>query len=614
MPSSLPPGPPSPGSAGLNSKTQRGHKLTVAERHAYIRSLGILQQGENACLRFLDDAVAHAPLPAPWKLHRDQRGRVYFANKVTGQSSWGHPLESSLRELAGVCRTCFAFDRGQRETTTSKLKMQWEENAKRDLSKWYAVKHDSGKDYYCHRDTGETTWLHPAEVVMPEHYIKIQAVEKLGDDSYFASLQSTPGDRYSVTPLASPHSTGGFTNFNRASGGSEGGMGVTQTSQFTQNSTHSSTKEAAPMWTQPQQGSKKVAAVRLLEERIGELERDLNEERRKAVQAQQERSDLLVSLARTNKEGASDELAKGLLEIRLIAYTQDHQRKEALFASQRRENHPALEEAYQREADLARHRLQSERTAAHRQASSVLAPEIPATAITPASARAATPTSRQSPSSTQAGTIDKVATAHWKELEDRLFEARKNEDCLRAELLAAREELNHNKMSQQTHEQDSKGDCDELKRQLRDALAGQSALRERLTDTEEKLRGNLDAYGRAAKAEAQLVETRKKFDHVFLCMQAAEYAKGMAEAKLAETHAPSSLQCELEAQLLTAGAELTDAKDRAAAAEARLGKERAQFERIRECVKGAEMSKEALESRLVVIEKSFLDGLDIPVN
>lgn len=128
------------------------------------------------------------------------------------------------------------------------------------------------------------------------------------------------------------------------------------------------------------------------------------------------------------------------------------------------------------------------------------------------------------------------------------------------------------------------------------------------------MRGNLDAYGRAAKAEAQLVESRKKFDHVFLCMQAAERAKGMAEAKLAETHAPSSLQCELEAQLLTAGAELTDAKDRAVAAEARLGKERAQFERIRECVKGAEMSKEALESRLVVIERSFLDGLDIPVN
>lgn len=286
---------------------------------------------------------------------------------------------------------------------------------------------------------------------------------------------------------------------------------------------------------------------------------------------------------------------------------------EALFASQRRENHSALEEAYRREVDLARLRLQSELTAAQRQASSAPAVEIPTPAIAPASARAATPTSRQAPAPTQAATIDEAAIAHWKELEDRLFETRKNEDRLRAELMAAREDLTNAKMFQQIHDQDSKRDYEELKRQLRDALAGQGALRERLTDTEEKLRSNLDAYGRAAKAEAQLVETRKKFDQVFLCMQEAERAKGIAEAKLAETHAPSTSQYELEAQLLTARADINDARDRAVAAEARLAKERAKFERIWDSVKEAETFKEALGARLDDIEKNFLDGLDIPV-
>ncbi|CAK0871678.1 unnamed protein product [Prorocentrum cordatum] len=121
---------------------------------------------------------------------RDSQGRTFFANRSSGASTWTHPLEPSLRELAGVCRMCLTFPAALRESTISTLLETWQAEAKQELAKWYSVKHDNGREYYCHRETWEAMWEHPAEVVLPMHYLKIRSIERLRDEGYLTSLRN----------------------------------------------------------------------------------------------------------------------------------------------------------------------------------------------------------------------------------------------------------------------------------------------------------------------------------------------------------------------------------------------------------------------------------------
>mmetsp|Transcript_80200 Transcript_80200/g.158866 ORF Transcript_80200/g.158866 Transcript_80200/m.158866 type:complete len:1185 (+) Transcript_80200:123-3677(+) len=169
-----------------------GELWTDEERRAYLISLHIIDlPGEEAVLRFLNDAMAGAPLPSPWKLKRDKHGNVYFANQPADVVTWSHPLEPSLRELAGAFRVCSTLTPALRKTCVYALHETWEQEAKKQFSKWYSIRHESGRAYYCNRDTGDTMWEHPAEVVLPAHYLKLTSIERLLDEAYVATTCAT---------------------------------------------------------------------------------------------------------------------------------------------------------------------------------------------------------------------------------------------------------------------------------------------------------------------------------------------------------------------------------------------------------------------------------------
>merc|ERR1712048_1278424 len=98
--------------------------------------------GEEGVLQFLRDAIAKTPLPSPWVMRRDQHRRAFFANNATGGSSWSHPLEPVLRELAGVCRTCLASSPETRRAWMTKLQEKYQGDAAKEWAKWYEVKHE----------------------------------------------------------------------------------------------------------------------------------------------------------------------------------------------------------------------------------------------------------------------------------------------------------------------------------------------------------------------------------------------------------------------------------------------------------------------------------------
>ncbi|CAK0821972.1 unnamed protein product [Prorocentrum cordatum] len=178
-----------PGATQAQAQAQAS--WTPEERIEYVRSLGIVTlPGEEVVLRFLSDALSKAPLPSPWHMARDSEGRIFFAQRSTGQSTWAHPLEAPLRELAGVCRMCLTFPTELRESTIAALLETWQSEAKQELAKWYSVKHENGREYFCHRETFESMWEHPAEVVLPTHYLKIRSIERLRGDGYLTSLRN----------------------------------------------------------------------------------------------------------------------------------------------------------------------------------------------------------------------------------------------------------------------------------------------------------------------------------------------------------------------------------------------------------------------------------------
>lgn len=132
---------------------------TDEERCWYLRSLRLADlPGEESLLSVLDAALADAPMPSPWQMTRDARQRVFFVNTTTGKSSWQHPMEPALRELASMCRP-YKFAR--------------------ELEKWRSAPDQDGREYYFNTETDESSWEHPSVTLLPVLYLKVRALERL---------------------------------------------------------------------------------------------------------------------------------------------------------------------------------------------------------------------------------------------------------------------------------------------------------------------------------------------------------------------------------------------------------------------------------------------------
>jgi len=176
---------------GPSRKVQE--RWSSADRACYLASSGIvLLPGEEPLLHFLKDAIGGVPLPSPWAMHRDEHGRVFFVDTSAGRASWSHPLTPSLKELAGVCRLCLSLSPAARRSRIASMHERWQREASAEWAKWYVVRPNTGQEYFCHRETGESMWEHPAEALLPAHYLKIKSIQRLGDEAYVAELRTQP--------------------------------------------------------------------------------------------------------------------------------------------------------------------------------------------------------------------------------------------------------------------------------------------------------------------------------------------------------------------------------------------------------------------------------------
>lgn len=165
-------------------------KSTPADR-GVIKRLGILTlPGEEGVLELLAVSIASSPLPSPWVMLTDSKGRVFYANPLTNASQWEHPCEITLRNLAGVARTCLSLPQALRENCVNTLRGVWDSEIRRTFSMWYPVQQPNSAEYYAHRQTREVMWEHPAQIFLPPHYLRVKVLEMLSEASEVATLRS----------------------------------------------------------------------------------------------------------------------------------------------------------------------------------------------------------------------------------------------------------------------------------------------------------------------------------------------------------------------------------------------------------------------------------------
>jgi len=137
---------------------------------------------------FCEDAIDGVPLPKPWSWQQDALGRVCFQDDSTGVSQLDHPLSTVLVELCALCRAYFRLPLHLRSDLLTAARRHWESESKREYSMWHAVEHESGSTYYYHEESGQSTWHHPRGIVLPQYYMRLRAVARLGKEAYVDKL------------------------------------------------------------------------------------------------------------------------------------------------------------------------------------------------------------------------------------------------------------------------------------------------------------------------------------------------------------------------------------------------------------------------------------------
>eukprot|EP00439_Symbiodinium_sp_Y106_P050032 s5572_g6.t1 len=124
---------------------------------------------EKAVAQFLKDLLGEVSLPEPWVMLRSSRGRVFFCNMATRQTTWDHPLEGSLLEAATICKQVLQLDEPWRANLTAHLLEVVEQ--------------------FRHTETGLFSWTPPREIAAELFQCKRAALAKLCHDRYVRQLQ-----------------------------------------------------------------------------------------------------------------------------------------------------------------------------------------------------------------------------------------------------------------------------------------------------------------------------------------------------------------------------------------------------------------------------------------
>lgn len=177
-----------------SSRKLSNHALFDDNWEYYLTTQGIVDiPGEEMLLLTFQSVLKIAPLPAPWRIWNDKaNSRFFFVQKSTGITSWQHPLNSVLLELAAVARYYLGLREQSRADHLAFLGSTWDGQAESEISKWKSALNEDDMEYFFNVETSETMWERPEDVVLPELFLKRQFLSKLSVAAEPSSEQGAP--------------------------------------------------------------------------------------------------------------------------------------------------------------------------------------------------------------------------------------------------------------------------------------------------------------------------------------------------------------------------------------------------------------------------------------
>jgi len=128
------------------------------------------------------------PAGTKWVAHKDEEGRTYFYNELSGETQWDEPAEGFVSAEDAAADSAAAVD-GDQGT---------------DGGTWIAHKDEEGREYYYNEESGETQWEKPegAKIVAPEQMELEQSRESEDDRAPDSTESDDPNRTPSQDPIA----------------------------------------------------------------------------------------------------------------------------------------------------------------------------------------------------------------------------------------------------------------------------------------------------------------------------------------------------------------------------------------------------------------------------
>ena len=162
---------------------------TLEERSQYLENQGIVTaKQDKAILTFLSELLVECPLPAPWKFCRDEQNVIFFWNQNTNETSWVHPLDLTIREVAAMFLTCLQLPPVLRNQSLNALQESWEASIAQLLLGWEQAEDEEGQKYFQNETKGESMWEHPSQVFLPIQAMKEHALHRIRDLAYLEKI------------------------------------------------------------------------------------------------------------------------------------------------------------------------------------------------------------------------------------------------------------------------------------------------------------------------------------------------------------------------------------------------------------------------------------------
>lgn len=157
---------------------QNGRKtrhLDSVEMYSFVQSMGIDPVKESEMVWIAEEAL-DVQLPDGWAEHVDDRGRPYFFNEYTAESSWQHPMDDVFHDLVEYFR--IVQEAGGFWLVEDRLAEE-EERIRTDLADWQELFDEHGNKFYYNRQTEDSRVDDPRAATYHRLYTRIKLVQKM---------------------------------------------------------------------------------------------------------------------------------------------------------------------------------------------------------------------------------------------------------------------------------------------------------------------------------------------------------------------------------------------------------------------------------------------------